>query len=186
MTGFGPGPVRVVVTVGSGTLSLSAASTDVSVPFGYPDLGVEGAQVAVGRGRRGREQRPRRVAVDAGDAGTDGPDAGSRPGRTDVCADRLGGLRALGHRGGGPANWFQRRAQEQASATVSWRPPISDGGSAIIGYVVAGSPAGWCSVSAATRSCVVTDLTAGTNYRFRVAAINGAELGALVDALATR
>jgi hypothetical protein len=177
VTGFAPGPVRVVVTVGSGTLSLSAASTDVSVPFGYPELGTEGAQVAV----EGAEDAVNSALAElrwtpAAQGPTDltleaGP-AGPAYAPTVWAASVLSGIVAAG-----PPTGFSV-APGEGSATVSWRPPLTDGGSPIIGYVVAGSPAGWCSVSAATRSCVVTDLTAGTNYRFRVAAINGAELGA--------
>jgi hypothetical protein len=71
-----------------------------------------------------------------------------------------------------------------ASATVRWTAPSSDGGSAVTGYSVrvldsaeqqvgALRPAG-----AAATSLVVTGLANGTPYHFAVAAINGVGIGA--------
>jgi hypothetical protein len=57
-----------------------------------------------------------------------------------------------------------------ASATVSWTAP-SNGGSAITGYTVTGTPGGSCTTTGAT-SCTVTGLTNGTAYTFRVTATN--------------
>jgi hypothetical protein len=70
-----------------------------------------------------------------------------------------------------------------ASATVRWTAPPADGGSAITGYLVrvvdsAGAQVGALRPAAATAtSLVVTALTNGSGYRFRVAATNAAGTG---------
>ena len=65
-----------------------------------------------------------------------------------------------------------------ASATVSWVAPTSDGGFAIASYkVVSVADSGKsCTVTAPTTSCTVTGLTNGTSYTFKVTATNGAAL----------
>jgi titin len=66
-------------------------------------------------------------------------------------------------------------------ATVSWTAPTSDGGSPITGYVVtpyvgyAPQPSTTFNSTATTQ--IVTGLTNGTSYRFRVQAINAAGTG---------
>jgi phospholipase C len=68
-----------------------------------------------------------------------------------------------------------------ASATVRWRPPVSDGGSPITGYTVTPSAAGVALspqlFGAAARVGTVTGLNNGRSYTFTVAAINAAGTG---------
>ncbi|MEO6200420.1 MAG: fibronectin type III domain-containing protein, partial [Cryobacterium sp.] len=71
-----------------------------------------------------------------------------------------------------------------ASATVRWTPPASDGGSAITGYVVRALTGGGAVVARTqtvignVSSVVVTGLTNGTAYSFDVAAVNAVGTGA--------
>ena len=62
---------------------------------------------------------------------------------------------------------------ENASSTVSWSAPSSDGGYAIIRYLVIASDGHQCEAKGATTlSCVVNDLRNGSSYTFSVYAIN--------------
>jgi hypothetical protein len=58
------------------------------------------------------------------------------------------------------------------SASVSWNAPASNGGSAIIQYVVTSSPAGGSAMTAGATSALVTGLTNGVSYTFTVTAAN--------------
>jgi hypothetical protein len=71
-------------------------------------------------------------------------------------------------------------------ATVSWTPPLNDGGSPIQTYTVTSSPDGATCTYAVTEpendSCTVTGLTNGTQYVFTVVAYNAAGPSAASDA----
>jgi hypothetical protein len=63
-----------------------------------------------------------------------------------------------------------------AKATVTWKPPTSNGGSAITGYIVtpikAGSPQSPRVFNSTATTQVITGLTNGASYKFQVAARN--------------
>ena len=63
-----------------------------------------------------------------------------------------------------------------ASATIVWTPPASNGGSPITGYVITPSTGSPVTVGNVTKY-TVTGLTNGTPYTFTVAAINAAGTG---------
>jgi hypothetical protein len=78
-----------------------------------------------------------------------------------------------------------------ASATVSWSAPAFDGGHPVLGYDVQYSGNGYAWISAASSfhsdsstSQVVTGLTNGTSYVFRVAAVNAVGTGSYSPASA--
>ena len=69
-------------------------------------------------------------------------------------------------------------APGNASATVSWSPPTSDGGQAISSFTVTSSPGGrTCTWTTGPRWCTVTGLTNGTSYTFEVNATNSVGTG---------
>jgi hypothetical protein len=64
------------------------------------------------------------------------------------------------------------------AVTVSWALPDSDGGTAITGYTATLNPGGLtCTTDAASRSCVVGNLTNGTTYSVSVTATNNLGAG---------
>lgn len=72
------------------------------------------------------------------------------------------------------------------SVAVSWDPPLRDGGANISGYVVEqrdAHRAGWSTVSeSVTRPCFkFTRLSEGTEYVFRVAAMNRFGIGSFLQ-----
>lgn len=72
------------------------------------------------------------------------------------------------------------------SVTVSWEPPEKDGGANVSGYVVEQRDAhrpGWTTISeSVTRPCFkFTRLSEGTEYVFRVAAMNRFGVGGFLQ-----
>ncbi len=68
-------------------------------------------------------------------------------------------------------------AGQNATATVSWTAPTSDGGLPISGTFVFGEPSGACFAPAPNTSCTVSGLAYGTPYTFRAAASNSVGIG---------
>lgn len=65
------------------------------------------------------------------------------------------------------------------AGTISWQPPVNDGGYPVNGYSVLHSDGTTaCTASADQRSCLVTNLRSVTNYSFRVVAITALGVGA--------
>jgi Fibronectin type III domain/Zinc carboxypeptidase len=61
-----------------------------------------------------------------------------------------------------------------STASLSWTPPASDGGSPISGYTVTSSPISAGCVTTGARTCTITGLSNGTAYTFTVTATNTA------------
>jgi hypothetical protein len=76
-----------------------------------------------------------------------------------------------------------------ASVVLSWKPPVSNGGSAITGYRITGSIGGVTKgtglAPASITSVAISGLTNGTTYTFAVAAINAVGTGPAATANAT-
>jgi hypothetical protein len=60
------------------------------------------------------------------------------------------------------------------SATVTWAPPVSNGGAAISSYTVTAAPGGQIATTTVATSASVTGLSNGTSYTFTVTATNTA------------
>jgi|GEM_PF-4185687 len=84
---------------------------------------------------------------------------------------------------GTPTNVVATAGTVQAS--LRWTAPVSDGGAAITNYVIQfsrNSGRSWTTVTraaSAATTATVTGLVAGTNYIFRVAAVNSVQTGRL-------
>lgn len=76
-------------------------------------------------------------------------------------------------------------AGDGQSATLTWSPPTSNGGSAVTGYVVQRSGAVAQQVTAATTSLAFSGLTPGSSYTFTVAAKNTVGTGTASSVSAT-
>ena len=82
-----------------------------------------------------------------------------------------------------------RAVPRSKAVTLSWRSPTSNGGASITDYVIQRSrtaSGAWTTVNdgvSTARSFMVTGLTNGTRYRFRVAARNAAGTGAYSTAV---
>lgn len=70
------------------------------------------------------------------------------------------------------------------SATITWNAPRSDGGSPITGYRIIVEPGNLVCTTNGLHHCVVTGLTPGASYSYRVVAVNVAGRSPFASALA--
>lgn len=68
------------------------------------------------------------------------------------------------------------------TATLLWNPPASNGGAAIVSYLVSDLAGHTCTATAPATTCTVTGLTNGTSYTFYVTATNAAGTSAASNA----
>jgi hypothetical protein len=64
-----------------------------------------------------------------------------------------------------------------SSARITWSPPERTGDFPVTTYQVVGSPSGGCLVQSPALTCVITGLTNGVPYTFKVRALSGAGWG---------
>ena len=64
-----------------------------------------------------------------------------------------------------------------AQVAVSWTAPASNGGSAITGYTVTSTPGSFTCTTLGAFTCVVSGLSNGTGYTFKVSATNSVGMG---------
>ena len=62
----------------------------------------------------------------------------------------------------------------EGQATISWSPPVDNGGAVVTGYTVTASPGGGNCTASTTTFCTIAGLTDGVTYTFTVVATNAA------------
>ena len=81
---------------------------------------------------------------------------------------------------GSPTAFIATASQEDRTATLTWSPPATDGGSPVSGYVVRLNGAA-TNLTASARSHVFADLTRGSTYDVSVEAVNQVGAGSLAQ-----